>query len=177
MICPISSHISFACPQFYHHRRTWSELIPHDLSMPWSTVITSYSINPVLHYPTVDCLLLPASVSSLGRPCGTQLCTVTQLQVNKWIESQLPSGLPRNIPPLHCPPARTSPIWLDHGLQVHLYTRSIMASIASPNRLDHILQVFLQSCAITASNVAWSSPPSASPNLLYHGLRVHTSVY
>jgi len=63
-------------------------------------------------------------------------------------------------------PAGASPNWLDHGLQVHLHTRSIAAS-----------KCYLQSDSITASNcifkLARSRPPSASPNPLYHGLQVY----
>jgi len=64
---------------------------------------------------------------------------------------------------------------VDHGLQVHLPTRSITASkcistlawsrplSVSPNLLNQGLQVHLW--------VTWSRPPSTSPNLLDHGLQ------
>jgi len=44
------------------------ELIP-------STAYTEYCIHRVLHHPKIDCLPLPASLSSLSRPCCTQFST------------------------------------------------------------------------------------------------------
>jgi len=105
-------------------------------------------MHQVQHHPKIDSLPLPASFSSLGGYC-TQLSTFPQLQVNQWIESQLPSRLPPNRPPLSTPP-----ISLDHSLQVHLQTRSVTASECI-SKLDR------------------SRPPSASPNSLDHGLKVH----
>jgi len=78
----------------YHHLRTRSWVIPIYISMQWSWIHTEYSIHRVLHHPKIDCLLLPASFSSLGRPCCTQHSTFPRLRVNQWIESQLPSYLP-----------------------------------------------------------------------------------
>ena len=52
MIGPISSDLSLSCRQFYHHLRTRSEVIPCNLSMPWSRVNSEYSIYLVQHTPT-----------------------------------------------------------------------------------------------------------------------------
>jgi hypothetical protein len=141
--------------------------------MPSSWVHTEYSIHQVQHHPKIDSLPLP-----------TQLSSFPQLQINKWIESQLPLCLPPNRPPPSAPP-----ISHDHGLQVHLQTRSVTASecisefppsrppSGSPNSLDYGLLAHLRTRSITASKcisiLAWSRPPSGSPNSLDHGLPVH----
>ena len=86
-----------------------------------------------------------------------------------------------------------TPISLDHGVQVHLQTRSITASMCiSPISLSHGVQAHLQTRSITASKFALSWPPSAylqtrsitaskfarsqpssvSPNPLDYGLQV-----
>jgi len=52
----------------------------------------------------IDCLPLPASLSSLGTWCCTQFSTFTQLQFNEWIKSQLPSCLPAKLQPPDWPP-------------------------------------------------------------------------
>ena len=165
--------------------------------MPWSWLNTEYSIHHVQHHPKIDSLQLPAnfplpaSSPSLGGCCCTQLSTFPQLQVNQWIESQLPLWLPPNqlLP-------NTPPISLDHSLQVHYQTRSIAASqciselmitalkcisklapLQPPGSRDHGLQLHLQTRAITASKCI-STPArtwlhSASPNSLHHGLQMH----
>jgi len=58
-------------------------------------------------------------------------------------------------------PRSVSPNSLDHGLQVHLQTRSITASKCMPNSLDHCLQVYQQTRSITACKFTRSWPPSA----------------
>jgi len=115
--------------------------------MPKSWVNTEYSIHLVQHHPKIDSLPLPACFSSLGRWC-TQLSTFLHLQVNQWMEAQLPSRLPGNRPP-----PSTPPISLDHSLQVYLWTRSATAS----------------ECI---SEFTPSRPPSACPKSLDHGLQV-----
>ena len=100
---------------------------------------------------------------------------------NGWIESW------RAV--LQLPPS-TRPISLDHGLQVYLQTRSIMASkcisklarsrppSTSPNSLNHGLQVRLQTRSITASmcisKLTRLRPPSESTDSLDYGLQVRT---
>jgi len=148
------------------------------------------------HHPKIDSLPLPARCplparfpprsrfSFHGGCCCTQLSTFPQLPVNHWIESQLPSRLPRNWPL-----PSTPPISLGHSLQVHLQTRSIMAlwcisqltqslsPIASPTSLDHGLKVHHHTCLSTASQcittLARSQPLSASLSTLDLGLEVH----
>jgi len=135
----ILSHFSVSHPQLYHHLRKWSSVIPLYLSMPWLIVNTEYSTHRVQHslstaytayrhHPKIDCLPLPASLSSLGRPCCTQFPTFPQLRVKQWIESHLLSHLPPELQPAVWPPPSTPPISLDRGLQVHLQTQSITAS-------------------------------------------------
>ena len=120
-----------------------------------STASTEYCIQPVLHHPNTDCLLLSASLSSLGWPCCTQFSTFPQLRVNQWIESQLLWRLPPEQPPPDWPPPGTAPISLDHGLQVHLQIRSITIGVC-----------------ISMFTLLW--PPRESPNSLEYGLQVNT---
>jgi len=115
MISHISSDLSLSSAQLYHHLRTWSWVIPLYLSMPWSSLNTEYGIHQVQHHPKIDSLPLPASSPSLGRCCSAELSTFPQLQVNQWIESQLPLRLPASGPL-----PSTPPILLDHSRQVHL---------------------------------------------------------
>jgi len=108
----------------------YTEYCIHRVLHTLSTTYTEYYIIPkftVFHSQAVSHL------SSLGGPCCTKLSIFPQLQVNQWIESQLPSGLPPNPlhpdrPLPHWPPPSTPLISIDHGLQVHLQTCSITAS-------------------------------------------------
>jgi len=145
--------------------------------MPWSWVDTEYSIHQVLHHSMINCLLLPANFTSLGG-CA-RLSTFSQLRINQWIESQPPSRLPPDL----LPPS-TSPILIDHGLQVYLPTCSPTASkciseftrcrppSVSPNTLDHGLRVNLSLHSIAVlkciSTLAWSRPPCSSLSSLHH---------
>jgi len=118
--------------------------------MPWSWVTTKYSIHQVLHHPNIDCLLLPASFSSLSWYGCTELSTFPQLRVDQSIESQLPlASLPiyhlqidllqpllqsHSIIACKCSsklarsqPQSASLSSLNDGVQVHLKTRSIIA--------------------------------------------------
>jgi len=189
---PVPSHLSLSCPQFDHHLRTQSYVIPLYLSMPWSKVSTEYSIHR-LQYTlsttyTAYCIIprstvsrSQASLSCLGRSCCTQFSTFEQLRVTQWIESELPSCLPAELAHPDWPPPGTPPFSLDRGLHVHLQTRFITASkciselsrLRPPSSHYHGLQV----CTITASNctskLAWWRPPSASPIPLDYGLQVH----
>jgi len=136
-----------------------------------STAYHDYCIHRVLHHPKIDCLLLSASLSSVGRPCCTQFSTFAQLRVNQWIEPQPLSRLPPELPPPQWPRPSTPPMSLDHCLQVHLQTHSITASMCisnlaqlrPPSSHHHSLQVHLQTCSITASecisNLTWSWSP------------------
>jgi len=170
MISPTSSDLSLFCAQLYHHLRIWSYVIPLYPSMPYSWVNTEYSIHQVQHHPKIDSHPLPASFSSLGGWC-TQLSTFPQLQVNQWIESQLPSRLHPNRPP----PA-TPPISLDDSLLAHLQTRSITTSkfifwvhwISASKCISRLAQLRL-ACShnhgfqVHISNLGRSWPPSVSP--------------
>jgi len=134
-----------------------------------STACTEYCILCVLHQPIMDCLPLPASLSSLGRPCCTQYPTFPQLGINQYIDSQLPLRLPPELLP-----SSTPPISLDHALQVYFQTRLITVSKCisklawlQPRRLqNHGLWVPLQTCTIMASKfiseLARSQLPSVS---------------
>jgi len=182
MICPISSHLLLSHPQLYHHLRSWSWVIPLYISMLWSRVYTvysihrvqhspstaysEYSIDRVQHHPNIDCLPLPASLSSLGKACCTQFCTFSQWQVNQWIESQLPLCLPPKLPPPDWAPPST-PLIPDRSWPTN----------ASPKSRSGNLGVHLQVHLITASKCISTSPPlpppGASPNLLNHSIPVH----
>jgi len=143
-----------------------------------------HCIHCTLHHRTIDCLPLPGSPWSLGRPCCTQFSTFPQLRVNHWIESQLPLHLPPKLPPRDWPPPSTLPISLDHGLQVHLDTRSIRASkcisklarlrtpSVSLNSHYHDLQDRTITASKCISKLACLQPSSASQNSLDYGLQV-----
>jgi len=109
---------------------------------------------------------------------------------NQWIESQLPSCLPPELPPPDWPSRSTHPISLDHGLQVYPPTRSmtcyrfalwwppsayhenysIMAFKCIPkltglqpvSSRDGDLLLHVQTLLITACWLAQSWPPSAT---------------
>ena len=138
----------------------------HRVQHTLSTAYTDYSIHQVLHHPMIDCLPLPATLSSLGRPDCTQLSTFPRLQVNQWIESQLLSHLPPDLPPPDRRPPSTSPMSIDHGPQVHLQPHSIMASKWIFKRAQSRPPCASLSYTISApkcnSKLAWSWPPSAS---------------
>jgi len=126
----------------------------------------------------IDCLPLPACLSTCGTPCCTQLSTFPQLQFIQWIQSKLNSCLPPEQPPPDWLPPSTSPIPLNYGLQVLLWTRSIiptkciskLAWLWPPSSCNNSLQVRLEIHIIMASkcilNLTRSRPPSASPNSL-----------
>ena len=116
--------------------------------MPQLWVNAEYSIYQVQHYFLMPSPPLTASISSLGWYC-TQLSTVPQLHINQSIVSQLPSYLPSNQPP-----PSTSPISLDHSLEVHVQTGSVIAS--------KCISEFTQSQHL-----------STTPILLNHGLKAH----
>ena len=99
---------------------------------------------------------------------------------NRWMESLYPARIPSttawyssNLAQSRSPTA--SPNSLYNSAQVYLQTRQITAS-----RFVQSLQVHLHTLLITASksisNVAWSWPPTASPNSLEHGLGVRVCV-
>jgi len=90
------------------------------------------------------------------------------------MESPLPSFLPPNRPPRSTPP-----ISHDHRQQVHFHTPSVTASecisILDRSRPASASSEFTWSQLPNASpKLARSWPPSASPNLIDHGLQVHT---
>jgi len=109
-----------------------------------------YCIHRGLHHPIIDCLLLPGR-SHLSVSYSTQLSTFPWLQVNQWIDSQLPSHHSPDVPlPNRLPPS-TPPISIGHGLQVHLQTRLIIASKCISELLDLIRQIHLHTRSITTS--------------------------
>ena len=141
--------------------------------------------NRVLHHCKIDCLPLSARLSPRAWPCCTQLSRFPQLRVDQWIESQLLSRLPPELPPPDWPAPSSPPISLDPCLQVHLQPHSITASkcisevawLLPASSHDYGLQVHLQTRSITASKciskVTRSWPPSASLSSVNHGLQVH----
>jgi hypothetical protein len=180
-ISPISLHLSRSHPQLHHHQRARSYIIPLNLSMPQSRGNT---VNCIIRRSTVS---HSQPVSSLGRPWCTQFSTFSQLWVDQWIESQLPSPLLPEPQPPHCLPPSISRILLGHGLQVHLQTRSITAwkcisqlTRSRPTFLSSLylrLQVHLQTGSIPASKCisefTWFQSPSTSPHTLECGLQLY----
>jgi len=139
------------------------------------TAYTEYCIHHVLHHPIIDCLLLPASLSTLSAIVSTQLSTFPQLQVNQWTESQHPLRLPPELPPPDwpCPdwpPPITPPISLDHGLQVHLQTCWITTCNCISNLARLLLQVDLQFLSITADKSISLLAQLLPASLHAHGL-------
>jgi len=126
-----------------------------------STAFTEYSMHRVLHTPstayTEYCIISRLTVSrsqpvsSLGGPYCTQRSTFPRLRVNQWIEFQLPSHLPPDLPPPDRPPPSTAPISIHHGLHVRLQTRPITASRCISELHDLSFQMHLQTNSITAS--------------------------
>jgi len=161
----------------------YTEYSIHWVQHTLSTAYTEYGIHRILRHPMINCLLLPASLSSRCRSCRTQLFIFPQLQVNQWIESQLPARLPTDLLAPEWPPRSTPPFLDDHVLQKHLWSRSITASkrISKHARLGPLslyhdgLQVHLQTGAIMASKfiskLAQSQPPSASSDSLDQSLQ------
>jgi len=149
-----------------------------------SAAYIEYCIHCILHRPNMDCLPLPASLSSLGRTCCTQVCTFPQLWVNKSVESQLPSHLTPELPTPVWPPPSPPPILQDCGLQVHLQTRSMPASKCTskltlsqpprvfPNLHNYGLQVGMITTSKCISILAQSPPQRVSPNSHNYGLEV-----
>ena len=187
----------------------YTEYSIHRVQHTPSTAYTEYSIHRVQHipstsytecckhciphHPRIHCLPLLASLWCHGRQCCIQFTTFQKLQVNQWTESQLPLHLPSELLPPDRPPPSTSPISLDHGLQVYLQTCSITAPecicnpawlrppSASSNLHNHGLQVFLWTCTIIASKciskLAPSWPPSASLDSLDYSLWVYLQAH
>jgi len=189
MISPISSHLSLSLPSPKNTKLSHPYLSLHAMIMSYqwvqhspstaytkycvhqvlhtpSTAYTEYCIHRVLHHPKIDCLSLPASLSSLGGPYCTQLSTFPRLRVNQWIECLVPSHLPPDLPFPDWPPSSTPPILIDHGLQVHIPTRLIIASKC-------ISEFNLISASKCISKLARLRPPSASLSSLDHDFQVH----
>ena len=119
-----------------------------------------YYIHRLWHHPKINCLLLSASLSSFAKPYCTPVSTFAQFWLNQSIESQLLSRFsPVQTTFSDWPPPSTSPILLDHGLQVHLHTPSITASqciwklaqLRAASSHHHSRQVHCQFCSITVS--------------------------
>jgi len=146
----------------------YTEYSIHRVQHTPSTAYTEYSIHRVQHTLSTAytaCCIIPRSTVSRSQPVShlsadyvcTQFSTFPQLQVNQWIESQLPSHLPPELLPPDWPPPSTPPISLDHSLRVHLQTRSITAS----------------NCIFKLTRL---QPPSASPVSVNDGLQVHLQI-
>ena len=167
MISLVSSHLSLSYPQLQHHLRTQRQVIPLNLSMPWSWVNTECRIYWVLHHPKIECRPLPASFIS---DLSVDLVELNSLHSqNDEFTNELSLSSHHALFPIHR-------IQID-SLQVVLQSRPIMAecifslarlqpATASPSSHDLGLQVHLQTSSITASNcisaITRSRPPSES---------------
>ena len=126
----------------------------------------------------------PPSVSSPWELKGKVTLSHSHVceSTNWWIESQHPARRPSTGSKYSSYLAQPwPPSSHDHGLQVHLQTRSITAPkfapswppSASPNSLDHGLQVNLQTHSITASKCTSTHARLRPPSSHDHGLQVH----
>jgi len=171
---PISSHLSLSCPQLYYSLRTWSQIIPLNLSMSWSWVNTAYGIHRVQCDPTIDYLLLPANLSSLisrQRLFYSVLCISSIMsQPRNWVSAVNNDSLAIYPQQIDCP-------WIDR-LQINrLQINRLQINCLQINRLQiNLLQVHLWTRAIPPctciSTVSQSRPPSTS--LSCHG---HSAVW
>jgi len=147
MISPIFSHVSLSGPQLYHHLRTQSDDNPLYLSMPWTWVNAEYNIHRELHHSMIGPLLLPASLSSLGRPCCTHL-------------SKFPRSWVWRIDRVSAPGCAFLPIY---RLQI--------------DQLHVIFHIWLFMAYPCISELAWSQPPSSHdlwpPNSFKPGFQLH----
>jgi hypothetical protein len=157
--------------QSIHRVEAYTEYRTHQVEHSQSTAYTEYCVHRVLHQSKIDCLLLRCSLSSLSRPCCTQFSTFPQLQVNKWIESQLVCRLPSKLLPPDFLDPSTSPMSLDTGLEVHLQTRLFTASKFT---LFEPPSAYVPIHWITASRFARSWPPWTSHNFLDYCLYICT---
>jgi hypothetical protein len=154
----------------------------HQVQHTWSTAHSYYCIHHVLHHPKIDCLPLSSSPSALSGPCCTQFSKFPQLWVNQWIESQLASHLPPDLPPPDRPPPSTPAISINYGLQVNRYPCSITASkcISEFNLISACQSIFKiarsQPPSASLSSIR-SWPPSVSPCSVHRGLQVNFPVH
>jgi len=167
--------------------------------MPSLSVDTEYSIHDVLHHPKIDCLPLPASLSSLCSQWTLlysilYIPTIMSWPMN-WVSAPFapPSqsvacwgmaSKPSSNPDRSWPPS-ASPNFLHHSLQVCMIMASeryLQTPLKQPPRsslssLAPGLQVHLQAHLITArkciSEFNPYPPPSASTILQDYSLQVH----
>jgi len=163
---PSPKNTKLSHPSLSLHAMIKSSLwVQHSLS----TAYTEYSIHRVLHTLrnayTAYCIIPRSTifrsqqVSSPGRHCCTHFSTFPPSRVNQWMKSQLPLRLPPELPPPDCSPLRAPPISLNHGLQVHLQSRSITAN----KRISEVNRSSVSKCI---SKVARARPPCAPPSSL-----------
>lgn len=149
MICPISSYLSLSLLKFNHHLRTRSFVTLFCFSMLWSSVVTVYIIQRVLHHRRIDRLPLSASLSSPCWPSCTQLPTFPNSEVtNQYSLHSHPSSHLRYRHQIDC---------LHLLLQSRLMMKSkciaklpwLCPQCASANSVDHGLQVHPQPHSLT----------------------------
>ena len=121
-----------------------------------STAHNQYSLYSVLHNPKICCLQHPASLSALSGPCCTQFSTFPWVRVIQWIDSQRVSHLPPYLSAFRLAtpkcslnhdrswPRRSSPNWIDHGVQAYLSVRRSWPPSEPLTLLCDRLQVHLQ---------------------------------
>ena len=159
IVLSIIPHLSLSHTQLYDHCRTQSKVIPPYLSIAWSWVDTEYIIHRVQHSP---------SSTASTYDCSSSLHSH---------EYELTPGCQFSFqrPSLHDrPPSASSPwelkdeVALSHSHGCELSNWSIVSQhlTCRPPPTSKYM-----------SNLAWSPPPSDSPNSLKYGLHVQLQTH
>jgi len=173
-----SSPISLTCPQLYYHCTTQSYVIPPYLSMPWSWVITKYSIRREQHTPSTaytkytiyqvqhTLSIAPAQDCLSSLHCHTYKFT-SECRLSCWCASL---QIDRHQPALHeCLKCKVTSLH-SHCCNLTNCWRE------SPHLLHHQSTASRSSSSKTSCNLARSWAASVSSNSVDCGLSVHTYV-
>ena len=76
---PSTAYTEYSIHRVQHTLSTaYTQYSIHPVQHTPSTTYTEYSIHRILHHPKIECLILPTSRSSLGRPYCAQFSTFPQ---------------------------------------------------------------------------------------------------
>jgi len=106
-------------PVLYSLSTTYTKYCIHWILDPHSTGFTEFCIYWVQDHPKIDFLPLSAQLSSLSRPCCTQISIFPQLQIDQIVDIQCQSPLSGNPQCTDRPPQSAPPISFNHGVKVH----------------------------------------------------------